>query len=132
MKNPLHFQRSRHMLVAAAATLCLAPAWAADVPPPTAQQTYAHDRAACLNGKASEARETCLKEAGAALAEARKGRLHDPDQAALTSNALRRCEAVQAADRDACQKMALGGGTVSGSVEGGGELKQYVTVQPAK
>lgn len=132
MNNSLHAHFARRMLAAAAATLCLAPAWAAEPSTSAAQQTYAHDRAACLSSSTAETRETCLKEAGAARAEARKGKLSDPDQATLKANALRRCEAVQPADRHACEEMALGGGTVSGSVEGGGVLRQYVTIEPAE
>src|SRR5688572_19802328 len=42
-----------------------------------AQATYNSDRAACMRGNTGQDRETCLKEAGAALGEARRGNLND-------------------------------------------------------
>lgn len=126
----LHFT-IRNLIAAMATVSSVGAAWAAGPSMSEARETYARERAACLSGNSSEPRETCLKEAGAALAEARHGKAPDPDQASLTANALRRCEQVPVADRYACQQMALGGGAVSGSVEGGGVLKEYVTTIPA-
>ncbi|MCB2020776.1 MAG: hypothetical protein KDG44_08230 [Burkholderiaceae bacterium] len=130
--------RARRSLAAAAAMLCFAPAFAAGPPAAdplaAAKATYARERAACLSGESYEDRETCLKEAGAALAEARRKDASSPDESAATlaANAMRRCQAVPAADRYACEQMAQGRGTVSGSVEGGGVLKEYREVVPAQ
>lgn len=134
----LRFVALRRPLVAAAAGLCILPALAADPsaaanPMAAAQAAYERDRAACLSGQSAEDQATCLKEAGAALAMARRagGKLPDESAQFLAENAVRRCQAVLAADRYACRQMALGGGTVSGSVEGGGVLKEFVTTVPA-
>ena len=125
-------------LAAAAAALCCIPALAA-APAPSdalaaAQARNARERAACLAGETSQDRSTCLKEADAALADARRadGKLPDESPQALAANALRRCQAVPAADRYACEQMALGRGTTSGSVAGGGVLKEYRIVVPAQ
>ena len=42
-----------------------------------AQRTYQRDRAACMSGLTSQDRATCLKEASAALQEAKRGNLND-------------------------------------------------------
>lgn len=129
---------ARRSLAAAAAALCFVPALAAEPSPSdsrtSAQARYASERAACLKGESSQDRATCLKEAGAALADARRAGAKLPDENAetLAANAMRRCQAVPAADRSACEQMAMGHGTVSGSVEGGGVLKEYRTVVPAQ
>ena len=39
------------------------------------EATYRYEREKCLSGRTHQDRATCLKEAGAALAEARRGRL---------------------------------------------------------
>jgi len=46
---------------------------------------------------------------------------------------VRHCEAVAPENRGDCERMARGEGQVSGSVEGGGVLKEIVTrtVEPA-
>lgn len=136
----LHSVALGRSLVAAVAALSFLPALAADAsktakpnPMAAAQAVYARDRAACLSGQSAEDQATCLKEAGAALEMARRagGTLPDESPQTLAENALRRCQVVSAADRYACRQMALGGGTVSGSVEGGGVLKEFVTTVPA-
>ena len=95
---------------------------------------YQRERAACKLDATPQGRTTCLKEAGAAHAEAKRNQLgNGEDEAALRQNAELRCKSVAAADRDHCQRMARGEGTVSGSgsVAGGGVLKTLVTTVPA-
>ena len=97
-----------------------------------AQATYQAERKACLEGRTSQDRATCLKEAGAALDEAKRnpgGSGEGRDQ--RQRNALARCEAVPAADQADCRRMARGEGTRSGSVAGGGVVKELVTTVPA-
>ncbi|PFH04625.1 hypothetical protein BCF11_5409 [Collimonas sp. PA-H2] len=84
-----------------------------------ANARYQEERARCISGQSNQDRATCLKEAGAALQEARRGRLHD-DQAADQANALLRCNALPVDDRDACQRRMNGEGTTSGSALEGG------------
>jgi hypothetical protein len=91
-----------------------------------AQRVYQADRAACLSGQTSQDRETCLREAGAALQEARRGRLDD-GQAQFERNRLLRCDNQPPQDRDDCVRRMNGEGTTTGSVEGGGILRELVT-----
>ncbi len=139
--NPIHLHplAIRRSLVAAASALCFLPALAADRsatansnPMAAAQAEYAKERAVCLSGNSPEGQATCLKEAGAALDMARHtgGKLPEESPRTLAENALRRCKVVSAADRFACEQMAEGHGIVSGSVAGGGVLKEYVRVVP--
>ncbi|QPF73347.1 hypothetical protein G8A07_10745 [Roseateles sp. DAIF2] len=100
-----------------------------------AARQYQQERADCLAGRSAQDRPTCLKEAGAAYAEARRGRLdRGADARQLSENALLRCQAVPTEDRAACERMARGGGTVSGSVAEGAVLKELVTrrIEPAQ
>lgn len=94
-----------------------------------AQARYQQDRAACLSGQTNQDRATCLKEAGAALAEARRGGLTD-GQGQLRKNAKDRCGVLAGAERTDCLARMSGEGTVSGSVEGGGILREKVTIEP--
>ncbi|MFJ7567268.1 hypothetical protein ACIQW9_09955 [Herminiimonas sp. NPDC097707] len=100
----------------------------------TATSTYQQERAACLKGQTYEDKATCLKEAGAALNEARRGRLSE-GTTSHEKNALMRCNALPAADREDCARRVRGEGTVSGSVGTGGIYRETTTVivgpQPA-
>jgi hypothetical protein len=94
------------------------------------EATYRYERQKCLSGRSHQDRATCLKEAGAALAEARRGRLDNGvSERQLADNRVARCAAQPAADRADCERMARGEGTVVGSVEGGGQIKELVTRQ---
>jgi len=81
--------------------------------------------AACA--QSHQDRATCQREAAAAAADARRGRLDD-GPADYRANALRRCEALPEADRDACRLRMTGHGTASGSVEGGGIYREYIEI----
>ena len=91
-----------------------------------AQTIYQRDRAACISGQTSQDRATCLREAGAALQEARRGNLDD-GQAQFEQNRLLRCENQPPEDRPDCVRRMKGEGSISGSVEGGGILRELVT-----
>lgn len=84
----------------------------------------------CTDGSSNEDRTTCMKEAGAAQAEARRGQLSSPGTAA-EQNALQRCEALPGDQRDACRMRIQGAGSVSGSVAGGGVIREVTVQQPA-
>ena len=85
---------------------------------------------ACDDGTRNEDRATCLKEAGAAKLEAQRGNLTTP-AAAADQNALQRCDALPASDKEACRLRIMGAGTTSGSVAGGGVIREVVTVVPS-
>jgi hypothetical protein len=112
-----------------AALLAAPAAWAA-TPDTDAQARYQQERAACLNGQSHQDRATCLREAGAALNEARHGMLNDRG-VDYQRNALQRCEALPAQDRDACHARMTGQGTTEGSVEQGAILREYREIVPA-
>lgn len=92
-----------------------------------ATSTYQQERAACLKGQTYEDKATCLKEAGAALNDARRGRLSE-GATSYEQNALMRCNALPAADREDCARRVRGEGTVSGSVGTGGIYRETTTV----
>ena len=84
----------------------------------------------CVDGTSNEDRTTCMKEAGAAQAEARRGQLSSPGSA-TEQNALQRCEVLPGDQRDACRLRIQGAGSVSGSVAGGGVIREVTVQQPA-
>jgi hypothetical protein len=98
--------------------------------PADIQATYERDRAKCLSGQSQEDQATCLKEAGAARDEARRGQLTE-DGTAFRKNAKERCDVLTGDEQRDCIARAHGSGTVSGSVEGGGILKETHTIVPA-
>lgn len=93
-----------------------------------AQARYQQERAACLAGESGQDRETCLREAGAAYAAARQGKLGD-ETADYARNALKRCVPLPDEERLDCEARMRGLGTTSGSVAGGGILRELVTIE---
>ena len=92
------------------------------------QARYVAERAACVNGTSNQDRATCLKEAGAARDEARRGLLSDGD-AKYKSNARVRCEALTGDEAADCRARMRGAGTTSGSAQAGGIFRETVTVE---
>lgn len=91
-----------------------------------ARARYAQDAAACRSGQSTQDLATCLREAGAALAEARRGSLGsgpEPHEA----NRLRRCDPLPEDQRKDCIARMQGQGTTSGSVASGGIYRELVT-----
>ena len=118
------------MLVTAAA-LAATPAVAA---PSTASSDmlaqYQQERAMCTSGKSNQDRATCLREAGAAYAEARRGGL-DVAGSSPADNQRKRCEPLTGDERSACLARMQGQGSTSGSAQSGGMLRELVTREPA-
>ena len=104
-------------------------ALAAATPSSTAAR-YQQERAVCTSGQSPQDRDTCLREAEAAFAEAKRGRLDDGNTQ-FELNALKRCAALPVGDRPACVARMQGQGTTSGSVAGGGIYREIVTAEPA-
>ena len=94
-----------------------------------AQTTYQKEAAAC-RGTTRQDHATCMREAAAAREEARRGRLARRD-ADYTRNAVQRCDRLPDDDRRACIMRMQGQGTTSGSVDGGGILREYTVRTPA-
>jgi len=91
--------------------------------PSDAQKTYQADRAACLAGQSNQDRATCLQEAGAALAHARRAGTGD-DASQFEKNRLARCELQPPQDRPDCIRRMSGEGVIRGSVEEGGVYRE--------
>lgn len=87
-----------------------------------AQKAYAEERSACT-AKSGEDRATCLREAGAARAEARRGRLSD-DSSRFERNKLARCDKQPPEERPDCIRRMNGEGIVKGSVQEGGIYRE--------
>jgi len=96
-----------------------------------AQRQYQSDREACARGDTGQDRATCLREAGAALSEARRGRLGEGSESTFESNRMIRCDPLPAGDREDCIRRMNGEGTTSGSVKGGGIYRELRTIVPA-
>jgi len=111
-------------LVACAAAFGFASASALARPNDEAQARYESERAVCLHGQSNQARATCLKEAGAALQDARRGQLTTGSERDLERNRLARCDAQHGADHDDCVKRMQGAGTTTGSAQSGGMLRE--------
>jgi len=114
------------------ALLCASAAAAAESSATSAVHArYLRERAQCMQITAPEARTTCLREAGAAQIEARRGTLIEP-QENYAQNRLARCNYYSdAKERSYCERRMRGEGTVSGSVEEGAILRQLVVTVPA-
>ena len=114
-------------LTAVVALFVATAAGAASVNQSDIQARYQKERAACMNGESHQDGATCLKEAGAALQEARRGNLVTMDERQYEKNRLARCDAHPPEDREDCVRRMHGEGTTTGSVEGGGIYRELVT-----
>lgn len=95
---------------------------------PDIQARYLKERAVCMNGMSNQDRATCLKEAGAARDEARRGRLNDGD-AKYKRNARERCDVLTGDEAADCRARMRGAGTTTGSAQAGGIFRETVTVE---
>ncbi len=113
-----------------ATTLACAAAYAQPTEPGAsgidASGNTAAERAACLSGRTQQDQATCLEEARNAAADKKKGEL--TTQGPVGVNALSRCEPLAGQDRAACEARILGYGSTSGSVAGGGVIREVETV----
>ena len=116
------------LLAASAAAMAQAPAPSGD-----ARARYEQEREKCMTNNTQDSLATCLREANNALDASRKGQLSNPGPAA-SENTTQRCEAFQTAAEQAECVRRTQSSSVSGSVSGGGVLRESVTttVIPAK
>ena len=119
----------RFTALAALAALLAAGA-ASATPLSDAQLRYRQERAACMDGTSNQDRATCLKEAGAAWQEARRGGLATND-GELQANRLSRCGALPAPEREDCA-LRMQQGSTSGSAQQGGILRELTRPVPAR
>jgi len=135
----MNFKKAPELLAIAATVVAVCSAFsigaisANAATPSPAEQRYQQDRANCMAGKTAESRKTCLAEAAAALQAARRHNLTTPSPEQIAANERKRCDAQSGDDKKDCLKRAAGvDTTVSGSVAGGGDIKETVTVIPGK
>lgn len=121
----------RGALLAAAALLSVSSSWAAS-PGASIDATYRQDRSACMDGRLQQERTSCLREAGAVRDEARRGQTARGETAETRDrNALQRCARLPLENQAICVRMVHGEGSTSGSVAGGGMIRELVTEVPA-
>lgn len=83
---------------------------------------------ACNAGRTPQDRETCLREARNARADKQRGSLDNRMQGQFDANAAARCEPLSGEEKAACQARVMGYGNTTGSVAGGGVLREVETV----
>lgn len=119
----------RRFRAAALCTLLLvagmASSHAASVNDPDDQ--YHRETQACLDGSSGQDQETCKTEARRALDARKKGAL-ETDTSAAAMNASKRCEIFTDKDKATCLARMDARGSTSGSVAGGGILREVETV----
>lgn len=109
----------------AAMLLAVSTAAVAQAPADDARARYEQERQKCMTSNTQDSLATCLREATNALDASRKGQLSDPGSMA-SENATQRCAAFQnVADQAECVRRVQS--PVSGSVSGGGVLRESVT-----
>lgn len=96
--------------------------------PDDARARYTQEREKCLTHNTQDTLASCLHEAGAALGASRNGQLSQPGPSAA-ANTTDRCNTFQsAAEQAECVQRIQGPNTTtSGSVSGGGILRESVT-----
>jgi hypothetical protein len=128
---PSHISRPAWAALVLVAALGVPPAVAASkADTADALARYQRERAACMSGQSNQDRTTCLREAGAAYAQAKQGVLDD-GPAQYVSNARQRCEKLPDEDRKDCMARMSGQGTTSGTVADGGIYRELVTREVA-
>jgi hypothetical protein len=91
---------------------------------------YSQEVRACREGRTAQDTPTCLREARQAEAERRRGTLDT--LGSLPANALARCAVFQTPDdKEACRARIVGHAEITGSIEGGGILREAVMTVPA-
>lgn len=88
--------------------------------------TYQRELAACKTGQTGQERSACVREAHASYAQAQRGGLGNSAEP-YAANARQRCDALSGGDKTDCLARMAGHGTVSGSVESGGVLRELTT-----
>lgn len=115
---------------AAAAGLAASPAPAQTTA--DAQQRYQADVERCRSGQTSQDQQTCLREAGAALQEARRNRLVTGTPS-FDENQRARCDRLSGTERDDCTRlMSDPNAVVHGSIEGGGVIRETTITIPGE
>lgn len=97
-----------------------------------AQQRYQADVERCRSGQTSQDERTCLREAGAALQEARRNQLVRGTPS-FDDNQRARCDQLTGTQREDCiSLMTDPNAVVHGSIEGGGIIRETTITIPAE
>ena len=112
--------------VFSAALLVVCAAATAQTPAMDAHARHGQDREKCMTHNTQDSLATCLREANNAAADKRRGVLDSGTNYA--ANALARCDVLTGEDKAACQARIAGYGSTSGSVAGGGVIREVETV----
>lgn len=120
-----------HILFATVAALAGTSAIAQAPTAASAQEQYRIDVERCRSGQTSQDERTCLREAGAALQEARRHSLVEGSPS-FDDNQRTRCERLTGTEREDCMRLMSDPNAVTeGSVDGGGVLRQTTITIPA-
>ena len=93
-----------------------------------ASGSFQQEMNACMTGKTQQDKDTCMREARNAQADKKRGVLENASgNAQLKANATERCNALSGEDKAACELRINGYGSTSGSVAGGGVVRQVET-----
>lgn len=96
-------------------------------------EQFQRDKAACMAIEAVDERSSCLREAGAVRAEALKGVPKGGESAEVRlRNALQRCNPLPPDRKAICERMVRGEGSESGSVQGGGVIRELTIMEPVQ
>ena len=121
-KSLVSFGSAAVLAVTAAAAQVAAPAGSAL----DTSGNYQSEVQACMQGRTGEDQATCLKEARNAQADKKRGALGAGSD--YQANARARCGVLTGEDKAACEARMMGYGTTSGSVAGGGMIREVETV----
>ena len=91
-----------------------------------ASGNFASEVEACRTGRTQQQQATCLEEARNARAAKQRGVLVNGGD--YQANALARCDVLSGEDKAACHARVMGYGNTTGSVAGGGVLREVETV----
>ena len=119
------------VLFATVAAIASTNAFAAGPTTAQAQEQYRIDVERCRSGQTSQDTKTCIREAGAALQEARRHRLIEGTPS-FDQNQRARCERLTGTQREDCLRlMADPNPEIRGSVDGGGIIRETTITIPA-
>lgn len=125
-------QHLRFSLATAALAIALPASAAGGVDKASIEANYQAARSTCQAMAVPADRTNCLRDAGAARAQALRTGPSSTSAEQLQRNALQRCQAHKSAEDQAiCERMARGDGNTSGSVESGGVIRELTTQVPA-
>ncbi len=112
--------------VITASLLAVSGAASAQTASSEATARYEQDRQKCMTNNTQDSMATCMREATNALDASRKGQLSNPGSVAM-DNATERCSAFKSAQEQAECVRRIEKAPASGSVPGGGVLRESTT-----